>query len=89
MQISILQGSVNGASVYVETHSINTNTNGLVSIEIGTGNIQSGDFTNIDWAGDTFFIKTETDLRGGSDYTITGKTQLLSVPYDLHAKTTK
>jgi len=87
MQISILQGSVNGASVYVETHSINTNTNGLVSLEIGTGNIQSGDFTNIDWAGDTFFIKTETDLTGGSDYTITGTTQLLSVPYALHAKT--
>lgn len=33
------------------------------------------------------FIKIETDPTGGTDYTITGTTQLLSVPYALHAKT--
>ena len=87
MRISILQGTSSGASVYTETHTTTTNVNGLVSIEIGTGNIESGDFTTIDWGNDVFFIKTETDPAGGTSYTITGTSQLMSVPYALYAKT--
>jgi hypothetical protein len=87
MQISILQGSSSGTAVYVETQTPTTNANGLVSIEIGAGTIVSGDFTTIDWANGPYFIKTETDPTGGTSYTITGTSQLLSVPYALHAKT--
>ena len=87
MQISILQGSASGTAVYVETQSPTTNANGLISIKIGDGTVQSGDFTNIEWANGPYFIKTETDPAGGTDYTITGTSQLLSVPYALHAKT--
>ncbi len=82
MQISILQGSANGTAVYVETLTPFTNANGLVSVEIGGG---SG-FNMIDWANDVYFIKTETDINGGTNYTITGTSQLLSVPYALHAR---
>jgi outer membrane lipoprotein-sorting protein len=35
MQISIIQGSASGSSVYVETQIPTSNMNGLVSIEIG------------------------------------------------------
>lgn len=87
MQISILQGTASGTAVYVETQSPTTNANGLISIKIGDGTVQSGDFTNIEWANGPYFIKTETDPAGGTDYTITGTSQLLSVPYALHAKT--
>lgn len=87
MQISILQGSASGTAVYVETQSPTTNANGLISIKIGDGTVQSGDFTNIEWGNGPYFIKTETDPAGGTDYTITGTSQLLSVPYALHAKT--
>ncbi len=87
MQISIIQNSINGTAVYIERHFPTTNVNGLVSIEIGTGTIVSGEFTTIDWGSDNYFIKTETDLNGGANYTITGTSQLLSVPYALHAKT--
>jgi hypothetical protein len=87
MQISILQGGAAGTAVYVETQSPTTNANGLVSLEIGTGTLVSGNFTTIDWANDTFFIKTETDPTGGTSYTITGTSQLMSVPYALYAKT--
>ena len=87
MQISILQGSASGTAVYVETQEPSTNANGLVSIEIGTGTVESGDFTIIDWANGPYFIKTETDPAGGETYTITSTSQLLSVPYALHAKT--
>lgn len=87
MQISILQNSASGTPVYVETQTPTTNDNGLVSIEIGTGTIVSGDFSAIDWANGSYFIKTETDPDGETNYTITGTSQLLSVPYALHAKT--
>ena len=84
MQITILQ--VNTA-VYEEIHTPTSNTNGLVSLEIGTGTVISGSFTAIDWSIDTYFIKTETDPIGGTNYTITGTSQLLSVPYALYAET--
>jgi len=48
MKISILQGSASGTVVYAETQTATTNANGLVSIEIGTGTLVSGNFTTID-----------------------------------------
>jgi hypothetical protein len=84
MQISILQGAT---AVYVETHTPTSNTNGLVSLEIGLGTAISGSFTAIDWSADTSFITIETDPTGGTAYTITGTSQLLSVPYALYANT--
>lgn len=84
MQISILQDSASGSVVYVETQTPTTNINGLVSLEIGTGTT-TDDFSTINWATGTYFIKTETDPTGGTNYTITGTSQLLSVPYALYA----
>ncbi|MEA2042103.1 MAG: DUF1566 domain-containing protein [Bacteroidota bacterium] len=83
IRISILQGSASGTLVYEETQTPSTNTNGLVSIEIGGGT----GFDTISWSNGPYFIKTETDPTGGTSYTITGTSQLLSVPYALHAKT--
>jgi hypothetical protein len=89
MQISIIQGSAgaNGSTVYVETQAPTSNTNGLVSLEIGAGKTASGKFSDINWSAGPFFIKTESDPMGGTNYSITGTSQLLSVPYALHAKT--
>jgi len=87
MQISILKGSATGTPVYVETQTPTTNDNGLAIIEIGGGTVVSGTFEEIDWSDGTYFIKTETDPTGGIDYTITGTSQILSVPYALYAKT--
>jgi hypothetical protein len=87
MQISVLQGTITGTAVYIETQTATTNTNGLVGLEIGTGTATTGTFTGIDWANGPFFIKTETDPNGGSTYTISGTSQLMSVPYALYAAT--
>ena len=84
MQISILQGST---AVYEETQTPTSNTNGLVTLEIGTGTIVSGIFSSIDWSADKYFINIETDPAGGTNYTIRGKSQLLSVPYAFYANT--
>jgi len=85
MRISILQSSTTGNAVYVETHTTTTNINGLATLEIGGGTIQSGSMAAIDWNQGSFFIKTETDPAGGTQYNITGVSQLLSVPYAMHA----
>lgn len=81
MQISILQSSVSGTVVYSETHAVITNSNGLVSLEIGNGTPVLGSFSAINWASGPYFVKTETDPAGGTNYTISGTSQLLSVPY--------
>ena len=85
MQISILQTTITGTTVYAETHTVTTNLNGLVSLEIGTGST-SDTFSTIDWSAGPYFIKTETDPTGGSSYTITGTSQLMSVPFAMYAK---
>ncbi|MFA5972921.1 MAG: hypothetical protein WC780_11260 [Lentimicrobiaceae bacterium] len=82
MKISILQGSASGTAVYSEIQTPTTNANGLISIEIG-----GAGFDAIDWSTGPFFIMAETDPAGGTNYTISGTSQLLSVPYALHSKT--
>lgn len=86
MRVSILQGSATADSIYVETHVISTNANGLATIEIGSGDVALGSIATIDWAEGPYFLKTETDPNGGNNYTITGVSQLLSVPYAMYAK---
>lgn len=83
IQISILKDTPTGQAVYIETMTNTTNENGLLSIEIGGGTPVLGSFTQIDWSTGTYFVKTETDPTGGTNYSIVGTGQLLSVPYAL------
>ena len=84
MEINIRQGSQAGTIVYTETQTPTTNENGLVSIEIGGGT----SFNTINWATSTYYIETKTAVVAPlTTYTITGVSQLLSVPYALFAKT--
>lgn len=86
VKVSVLQGSASGTIVYSERVTGTTNANGLVSLEIGSGTVLSGTFNTINWGGNSFYLKTEIDPAGGTSYTITGTSQLLSVPYALYAK---
>ncbi len=83
IRVSILQGTPDGPSVYTETHTPYSNSNGLVSFVLGQGSNQVGNFSAINWADIPFFIKTETDISGGSNYTLTGVSKMHSVPYVL------
>ncbi|HLU86944.1 MAG TPA: hypothetical protein VKZ44_04250 [Taishania sp.] len=86
-KISILQGTTNGNVVYSETHTASTNSNGLLSLVIGAGTVQSGSFSSVDWSNGPYYLKIETDINGGTNYTLTGTQQLVSVPYALYAET--
>jgi len=86
LRFSILKGSANGTVVYSETQLQPTNINGLITVKIGAGNLLSGSYSNINWGADTYFLKMEADPNGSNNYTLTGISQLLSVPYALYAK---
>jgi len=83
MRISVLQGSDVGSPQFAELHTTSTNANGLVTVAIGAGSPVLNSFSDIDWANGPFFIKTETDPTGGTNFTIIGTSQLMSVPYAL------
>jgi uncharacterized protein (TIGR02145 family) len=88
MKISLLKKTINGTVVYSETHRPKANANGLVTLQIGDGDVVFGDFSNINWGDGPFYLKTQVDPSGDSTkttYTISGTTQLLSVPYALYA----
>ena len=79
IQVGILQGSASGSAIFSETHSTTTNNFGLVNLTVGS--ISSTNFSSIDWTDGPFFIQISVDG------TIMGTSQLLSVPFALHAKT--
>lgn len=88
IRISILQGSSSGSAIYEETYNPTpmSNMNGLISIEIGGGTASFGSWSSIDWSKGPFFIKTETDIKGGNQYSLSTVNQLLSVPFALYAE---
>jgi trimeric autotransporter adhesin len=87
LRISILEGSFDGEVVMRETHPVSTNEFGLVNLRIGNGYPVAGNITEINWGSNQYFLRVELDPTGGSSYIPMGTSQLLSVPYALHAKT--
>ncbi len=86
VQINIKQGTIGGTILYTESFQPVTNGFGLINLGIGTGST-ADDFTNIDWANGPYFIETAIDVTGGTNYQTVGASQLMSVPYALHATT--
>ncbi len=77
--VAILQGSASGTEVFTETHSVSTNNFGLANLQIGSVNTTG--MQTIDWSKGPYFIEISVDG------TVMGTSQLLSVPFALHAKT--
>ncbi len=77
LEISILYGSMDGQEVFSETHHTQTNTFGLVNLQVGS----YSSLEDIEWGEEAFYI--QVSLNGE----VMGTTQLLSVPFALHAST--
>ena len=84
VRISILQGSEIGVAVYSDQQTVRTNANGLFTLLIGTA---ENSISGIDWAVGPYFLKSEIDHAGGTNYTLTTVQQMFSVPYALRAHT--
>lgn len=78
IEITILQDSATGSSVYSETHANTTNDFGLINLNIGEGTT-SDDFSAIDWSTGLYYVSISVD---GTEM---GTNALLSVPYAKYA----
>lgn len=87
VQFKIRQATANGELVYAETIDTNTTNIGVFNAQIGSGTVIEGNMSAIDWSNGPYFLEIAYDLSGGSNYTLMGTTQLVSVPYSLHSKT--
>ena len=85
LRIRILRDSLMQIPVYSETHQLETNRNGLVSLQVGRGKPQFGVLDTINWGASTFFIETAVSLTGGTAFQIMGASQFLAVPYAFYA----
>ena len=84
-KFSILQNSDTGPVVYSENQTATTDDLGHANLVVGRGTPVTGTFSSINWANGTYFLGIE--LNTGAGYVAMGTTQLLSVPYALHANT--
>jgi hypothetical protein len=86
VQLSILKTSPTGALQYTENHLVNTDGYGLFNLVVGNGNVITGNLTTILWGSENHYLKVAIDANGGSNFITMGTTQIMSVPYALHAK---
>lgn len=80
-KVSILKSTPSGTLVYRETHAATSDAAGVLTLAVGTGTADSGVFAAIDWLADDYFLKTEIDPIGTTNYILTTTQQLLSVPF--------
>ncbi len=85
LKISILSGSAVGQAVYAEIFQYVTNEFGIVSLNIGSGSTVLGDFLQIDWSANTYYLQIEIDIEGGESFQFMGTSQILAVPYAIQA----
>jgi uncharacterized protein (TIGR02145 family) len=82
--VSLRQSSIEGTIVYQEVHDVTSNAQGVVSLNVGDGEIENGTFESIPWS-DGIFIQIDIKRGDDSQYSMLGVSQILSVPYALTA----
>ena len=87
VKFTITETTPTGTVIYEETQNPTTNSHGLINLKIGTGAFITGTLSAIDWSANSYYLTTSIDPAGGTNYTLTGVSELVSVPYALHAKT--
>lgn len=80
LELVIHEGSANGPQVFSELHNTSTNPNGIFNLQIGSIN----SLDNINWESSSYFLQMAIAYDGQPNVSL-GTTQLLSVPYSLHA----
>ena len=84
LSAQVRQGGPNGTIIYQESHAnVVTDEFGLFSIQVGGGNVITGNFSQIPWSDGNFWLQVDVDAGQGLQNA--GAMQFLSVPYALHA----
>ena len=90
LEVSIHDGSLTGTIIYTERFtSIQPTNQGVFSLNIGQGVPQGTfNFSNINWGVGSKYLEVKIDPTNpgtGTNYTVIGGNQLMSVPYALYA----
>ncbi len=74
--IALKFGSADADAQYEESHSITTDANGVFNLQIGSGNSNSGSYSNLPWGQATFVVVSFNGVEVGT-------TELMAVPYSM------
>lgn len=85
IQAGILQDENTQTLIYQETHQTISNDYGVINLEIGNGITDLGDFSSINW-GLKCFLQIDIDISGGTNYTLSSLSEILSVPKAVYAE---
>ena len=69
-----------------ELHHISTDETGLFTLTIGQGLLEKGRFRDISWEKGNKWLQLALDINETGNFEFLGKTQLLTVPYAMYAK---
>lgn len=83
IRFTVRDATASGTVVYQEHQNLTTNQFGLFTAVIGSGTIDAGNFSGINWAVSAKYLQIELDA--GNGYTDFGTAQLMSVPYALYS----
>jgi hypothetical protein len=83
IQFAIYEGIALTNNVYQESHTLNTDANGMIIVNIGEG-ISGDDFSTIAWENDDHYLNVQVNV--GTGLVDLGTTQFKTVPYALVAK---
>jgi hypothetical protein len=87
LRIAVREDGVSGTVVYNEQHGLTSSEYGVLSLQAGGGTLIAGDMATINWGEHEYYLEVSIDRAQTGTYTILSTTQLLSVPYALHART--
>lgn len=72
---------------YSEIHDTQTDAQGLFQLTIGRGKEVQGNFTEVPFSKEQIWLNIELDPLGGRAFNLVNRSELMSVPYALHAAT--
>jgi uncharacterized protein (TIGR02145 family) len=81
IRFTIHQDNPIGQVIWQEQQSLISNSIGIVNTNLGV----SSSLTLVDWSEGNKFLQVELDINGGTNFTDLGSTQMMSVPFALHA----
>lgn len=88
VKIALVSENKDIQAYYTETHQVNTDFAGQVSLVIGTGQDKIGTLKLVPWGKEQIWLDVQVWGDKSSALKVNSRTQLLSVPYALHAGTT-
>ena len=84
LRISLRAKAIDGNICYQETHEVTTSTGGVIAVVVGQGGSPSVDFATVPWSQGIFL---QTEVKNNSGWIDMGTSQIMAVPFSLHAQT--